>query len=1660
MPHARFYDVMTQSTNSIGQTISINQDKQGFIWFGGSEGLARYDGYEFKTYTHQANQPDSISNNVIWDILVTKDGTLWLATNKGLNRYNKYLDTFEKPLNSLKIRGHTQLTTDKLSSIEIRALLETQDGSIWMATGGGGVLRYQVEPQTLTSFQHNPKSHNSLTDNFVYSLYEDSENRIWGGTQTGFSIINPKTDNILRHQHPITDDYSQRLNLIRDITSDRSNQIWLATQAGLAKFNLHTKLFEPFNVDSGVSLRGVDIWDILIDNEGLFWLATDGHGLIVLDQNNKRSVQFGHQAGVSDSINSNTIRTLHLDSANDLWAGSFPSGANLFDRSSGNIALYQHNPSNNNSLNNKSVLSILVENENTWWLGTDGGGLDKFNPSTGQFKHFQRIPSQTNSLSGNAILSLHQQSESELWVGTWGGGITLFDPIKETYKHYQHDPKKTNSISSPYIWAIDEDKEGQLWFSTFNGGLNRLNQDEQNFTHYKHDKTNEKSIRDNIVWDVLEDSQNNFWVATNTGLDKFNRATEEFTHVGNPDDSLSLYHVAINTLFEDSKKRLWAGTKSGLYLINTSDLSYQRINKQQGLNNEVILNITEDDQGYLWLGHQAGLSRYHPDNNTVNNFDGKGWLKGKINAGIANKELTDYLIFGGINGFSYFKTRDLEVAQKEPPLILTGLEIFNKQADFGNKKSAISMPIEHAKHIKLSHYQSVFSLTFSALSYTGSHGNKYAYKLDGFDEDWNNVNQLRRATYTNLDPGEYTFHVIGSNDEGVWNKQGHSIKISILPPPWKTWWAYCLYVLIVIGLFFLRILSEKRKLKVALEKVRMERVVSHKLRHIDRLKDDFLANTSHELRTPLHGIIGLADSLIEGVAGQLSNEAKENLLMISASGNRLANLVNDILDFSRLRNDEIKVDIKDVDLNSVIDVVLTLCKPSAEEKSLSLYNNIANNLPIVSADEDRLQQILYNLIGNAIKFTDQGSVSIESEIKDNEAWIHVIDTGIGITADKLDKVYGSFEQLESHESRKFGGAGLGLAVTKRLVELHKGKIKLESTRGKGSKFSFMLPLSQSQATSTKKQNKANFKNLYNEDKLKNKTEKPNNKIEPQNALNNYSNTTIDMGSRDNSEFHILIVDDEPVNRQVLLNQLKVFNYQISEACDGVEALDLLKKGQHYDLILLDVMMPGMSGYEVCTEIRKTTPMQELPIIFLTAKNLISDLVDGFDVGANDFLTKPVSKDELKSRVKTHLQLLDINQNLESKVLDRTQEVQSANRELKALDALVETINQEVKSDRLLSVLLKEASTLFSAITSASYWQYSANKGIFKCISACGYKSQTEKPLKMQYQHLARSFEIHEKKLAEHIYLSQPEAGMSGLYDINNHQAPQCQIIMEMIIDKKMAGYLVLENADDKNKLSQYDMGTLTRFRVHALSALSKAKLLETMRHQFDMMQEISLTDQLTGLRNRHYFFKHIKDDIQQSNKRHANAIPIDKMDDGDLIFFLIDIDLFKSINDTYGHHAGDLMLIEAKNVLTSVFKKSDHLIRWGGEEFLVVARFSDRDKACQLAEKLRSTFAEYEFDIGIGTKIRKTISIGFACYPLIKGQTYESNWESILDIADHCSYAAKRSQRNAWVGLLANDECLNTKLHTELLTEPQKNIGNGEVELVSSIQDLSKINWQ
>ncbi len=1223
-------------------------DKTGRLWIATTgSGLARYDeeNDELIYYTHDPTDPHSLGHNIITELYEDSEGTLWIGAGAaGLNKYDPEIDGFVR----YPYRGYPPDTSDwlgfnaedpyytpdnpyALSSPEVHVVHEDRHGNLWVGTYYGGLNRFDRETEHFITYPYTQATHmfqdegvpdDVFSGNSVGAIVEDHFGKLWLSMRYTYPNrtfaylrlvrFDPQTGHIERFiSDPAVDDpCAISHQAVMQMYKDQQDNLWFNTFiGGLDIYNWNTGCFEHYthNPQNPHSLSADDVNKFYQDESGGLWIGTDSGGVNLYDPTWAKF--YHHQfEGLTEEKGNNSIFRIyglpsHVDPeghANILWVSTI-AGLNRWDRQNNTTTFYQIDP----KIPDMVPRSLYEDDTGTLWVGTELG-LYRADWPSGQESdpetlNFTLVLTRTAPGVGIMMGIQPDASDETLWLAAYGLGLGHFDPATGAIKYYSADPNDPQSLINNTIIALEPGR-----------------------------------------YDTL-------WVVTRTGLDHFDPTTESFTHyVHDPETPHSLGPEALLTAYDDGTGTIWIGSQgSGLQRLDVATGTVTYYKEEEGLPNNVIYSILSDGQGNLWLSTNKGLAKFNVQTETFTNYTSRDGLQSnEFNQGADYRAPDGEMFFGGVNGLNIFYPEAIHDNPYIPPIVITDLEILNESVEPG-EGSVLQHPIESTEALNLTYQHRVVLFEFAALHYAAPDLNQYAYMMEGFDKDWNEVGNRRFATYTNLPPGTYTFRVKGSNSDGVWNSTGTAIKVKMTPPPWKTWWAYTLYALAAVGLVVGYV---RYRTAAQTKELERERAVAERLRRIDRMKDEFMANTSHELRTPLTGIIGLAESLIDGATGPLSKATVTNLRMIVTSGKRLASLVNDILDFSKLRQKDIQLQRQPLSMYALTDVVLTLSQPLLRHKDVKLINAVDEALPLVDADENRVQQIMHNLAGNAIKFTDQGSVIVSAQVVEQEddssppyLAITVSDTGIGIAEENLGRIFKSFEQADGSIEREYGGTGLGLAVTKRLVELHGGTIWVTSKPREGSNFTFTLPLYQGdldaqQATALA--HPAGVRpDIATDDDLAAPVPTIHHDAEDEEAV------LATPVSEQSGMFNILIVDDEPVNLQVLTNHLSLHNYNVTQATNGTEALSLVQQGLRPDLVLLDIMMPRMSGYEVCRKLRQEFQPNELPVVMLTAKNRVSDLIEGFNAGSNDYLTKPFSKNELLARIKIHLHLAKINEAL-------------------------------------------------------------------------------------------------------------------------------------------------------------------------------------------------------------------------------------------------------------------------------------------------------------------------------------------------------------------------------------------------------------------------------
>ena len=1151
-------------------------------------------------------------------------GFIWLGTDIGF----KYFDGY---------RYREYLMEDE--DLSITAMLEDRVGDIWAFAGASVLYHLDRRKDMLTRheiIQDTLKTLEQLYGKIPMStcLLQDTDQKLLISTYDGFRKYDPVGDTVFI--------VGQKDDMYRGyLLKGAEGQLLEIRGDGIRGFDSVDSLWIPFKDSSGQPVKIIESYSQVIrDRKGVIWVTTSSSGgLYSVESHSGLVTRYRYDPNNPLTINFGRAHSVLEDSRGWLWLALDDSGIDLFDRSSGVFHHYEMNYEHEDALDGKP-LRLFEDRDGGIWISLFHSGIDYLGLSSKKFKTYQASSSASNSLNFPYIKALYERPDGNIWIATDGGGLNLWDRKSDTFSHFTNEPGNPNSLSSDKCWWVGEDKTGLVWIATQDGVLNQLDLKKKTFKYFapggphidaqgdlwltrnegihKYDQSsgNFDLVLPNY-YGMFDDKAGNYWIGTPEGSCKYDFEKKEFG------DCIEKRHYWIS---EDSQGNFWMllptqGDTILKYNPNTQEYLDTVIlqNSKDHMWNQMVI----DDNDNVWLATNSGIYRYDPGEKKLNHFDFEDGLASSFfRFSPPIKTRTGELVFGSTKGFNIFHPDSLFENNVEPQIVITGLRIGNQEvpvvgslSDTLQWKSPLAQHIHFTESVTLSHKQNDLSLEFTALNFDTPEKNKFKYQLKGFDDNWIETDANSRiAKYTNLKPGKYTFKVIGCNNDQKWNMDGDVLHIQIQPPWYWTWWSKTIYTLILIGSIFAFVRWRTARQRRKLAEVNQ---LNESLRQLDKLKDQFLANTSHELRTPLQGIIGLSETLFDQVGKESLDKQREDLQMIISSGKRLNSLVDDILDFSKLKNYDIELLQKPINIRVLADIILRNNAPLLKGKNLELVNNIPTDLPAAHGDENRLQQVFYNLVGNAIKFTETGEIRISAVQKNQWLEFCVKDTGIGIPRNKLRSIFQEFEQVDGSISREFAGTGLGLSISKQLVELHGGEMWVESEVGQGSAFFFTLPVSKEKATT------------LTPEKIASRTHFQFSVSEP-------------IFSASEGAVRILVVDDEPINQQVLRNHLSGQGFHIFQAMNGEEAIQLIEESLPFDLVLLDVMMPRMSGYEVCLKIREKHLPSELPIIMVTAKNQLHDIVQGLSLGANDYLPKPFHKEELLARVKTQLDLHQIN----------------------------------------------------------------------------------------------------------------------------------------------------------------------------------------------------------------------------------------------------------------------------------------------------------------------------------------------------------------------------------------------------------------------------------
>ncbi len=1235
----------------------ILQDHHGFLWLATWSGLAKYDGYQVKVYGPSLGEEDGLKSNKIKCLFEDSKHRLWIGTNyTGFYRYDREHDKFIQYINDPR-------DTNSLSNNNVSAITEDRDGYLWIGTETG-LNRFDPKTKNFRQFLATGPDQPGLRHNFIYSLAPSADGGLWVGCEVGLHrmIWDQKKEEatFLRYDlSPVAQtsgDFFHH-NFIRVIRPSKmeTNTLWIGTSIGLKKVSFDNRQlsgisYETFYNDPGENggLSHSYIADIMEDEarQGL-WIATYG-GLDFLQLEQGKFTSVKATDTYSNPLSSNMVKSLFKDQSEVLWIGT-GIGLNKINLVAKPFYKARHTATGSGK---KNIVSSIVpaKDRSGLWIAMLGEGLqflpmDPDGHTYGPMRRFfLRAPNGDNFV--NFISELTIDEQGNIWLATQGAGVLKINESAIDMKA-EETPIATqytmaDQLRDDYIMSLTTSASGGIWIGYWDDGIAFYDSQRDSFLHFDHDS---ESAGDLLLFPVVkllefeEGPQSYLWAGTTgAGLFKFKhdavkgrlQLIDRYRYVKGETGILS--NNFISYLLPDQNGVLWIGTENGLNGLALDKNTFTYFFEKDGLKNGNIQAILKEDNNSLWVSTQNGISniRWNGGNTKIRNYDMYDGLGDNFFHGAATHHLNhQQMIFGAGNGLTYFDPKAIKADSTAPKVTITDLRLFNKSVPVGSNeqgRTVLEQSITKTKSLHLTHRENVVSFEFVGLQFNEPEKIRYAYQLVGFDQDWVYTDASRRiAHYTNLPYATYQFKVKAANPDGFWSPPTQ-LALTITPPFWRTPWAYALYAI----LFCLLLLGVRKitQMRAAFEhSLQLERLEREKLEEVNRVKLQFFTNISHELRTPLTLIISPLEQWIRDRS--LDQKMNQTLRRMNHNAHRLLTLINQLLEFRKNEAGLMKLQVHEQDFVSFSKEIVSSFSPLAEQRAIQLDFQSDVAKMSVWFDRDQIEKVLYNLLSNAFKFTpENGAIAVQLQKGQTDIRVCVSDTGSGIAPGELPFIFDRFYQAQNGEpGLRTAGSGIGLALSKAIVEKHSGQIRAESQSKKGSTFCFTLPLGSEH---------------FSEEEM-GSGRSTDEQITP--AFSSEELPTVVSKNSGDPQRHntILLVEDNEDIRNYLKESLQV-QYRISEAADGKEGLQIALSNPP-DLIIADIAMPRMNGIELCRRIKSDIHTSHIPVILLTARTSLVYKIDGLETGADDYITKPFHLRLLQVRIKN---LIDSRRELQKK----------------------------------------------------------------------------------------------------------------------------------------------------------------------------------------------------------------------------------------------------------------------------------------------------------------------------------------------------------------------------------------------------------------------------
>ena len=1183
--------------------VSITQDKQGFLWFATEEGLNKFDGTRFITYYKNdlPHNNQGITGNELNRVYAdSKRPIIWIATQRdGLNAYNYDEQTFTAYQHNPE-NPHSLITNDVT---DISPSTQNDDG-LWVSTYYRGIEYLNINNGQFTHY--NRSTVPSLPSNQTWTVLDGGDNNLYiGHVGSGFSIFSLKDKSVKNFQNETGNPTSLPGNDVFCIIKDANGNIWLGTNNGLALYNAANDNFITFrnNKNDKYATLCSRILSIRQLKDNRLWIASELNGIAILNLKQgmflspeELSIEYIQEGDDSRSLSNASARCIFQDSFDNIWIGTWGGGINFISSKPPLFTTLSYSPipNNENSLNNKVASSLCMDRQGRIWIGTDGGGINVFEGE----KRIAIYKKESGDIPSNFILASLQDSKGNLWFGSYQGGISYYDSRNKRFRSISLMGQSNLDVRTIY-----EDAQHNIWVG-YSGGIVVLNP--LTMKIIQHYNTDNSELHSDFIRSIAQDEKGRFWIGTfGDGLGIYTPNLQKIKTFTQRDGFCS---NTINQIIQDKQKRMWIGTGEGLVcFLSTDELNYKTYQRKDGLINTNICAITEDKKGNIWFSNNKGISCYVTNKGCFYNYDHSDDVPaGSFSSSCVTQSKNGQIYFGSINGVCCFNPDITMNEQPAPAAVVTEMKILGRLSNLENNDMIINL--SKGQNVELSHAQNSFGLTFNVQNYSLVNQVEYVYMLKGLENSWYTVNENNSVTFRNIPPGKYEFLIKARIHNQKWPEEATSLTIRINPPLWLTWWAKLIYILVSISITYLILHAYKKKLDLE-SLYTLEKKNHEQEQELNQERLRFYTNITHELRTPLTLILGPLEDMQKEAS--LPAKQAQKLSVIHQSALRLLNLINQILEFRKTETQNKKLCVSKGNIAPLIYEIGLKYKELNQNTKIDFRIQIEKEEMFLFFDKEIITIVLDNLISNAIKYTEQGCVtlSLHQTMRNEVAYteIKVSDTGYGISAEALPHIFDRYYQESG--KHQASGTGIGLALVKNLVTLHEGEIRAESIQNEGSTFYISLLTD----------------NIYPNALHADSTEPVQEEMNQNTELEYSQEATLDT-----SKPILLIVEDNEEIQKYIVESF-TDSFEVITANNGEEgkqqALSRIP-----DIVVSDIMMPVMDGITLCKQLKDDVRTSHIPIILLTAKDSLQDKEEGYEVGADSYLTKPFSASLLRSRI--------------------------------------------------------------------------------------------------------------------------------------------------------------------------------------------------------------------------------------------------------------------------------------------------------------------------------------------------------------------------------------------------------------------------------------------